>query len=162
MKIGRSGRVLLVGGVGGRCCNALNRFLGQAPSASLRSHRAPGRIGRAMAELAIPGTECSQAGRLVGGSDREFGRDAFLERPNGPTFGAPTAGHHSNASFPMSDGALLLMTGVHARDRAGRDQNLTKCDRERRCTADLGCAPYPSQSLNCGRPKKLRSSRRQR
>ena len=47
---------------------------------------------------------------------------AFLGRPNVRTFGAPTAGFTTgNASFPMSDGALLLITGAFARDRAGRD-----------------------------------------
>ncbi len=69
---------------------------------------------------------------------------AFLGRPNVRTFGDSTAGRNSaNASVPLRDGAMLLVTSAYPRDRLGRTYPLSVSPDEFVSAADSASGDAP-------------------
>ncbi|MBX3564969.1 MAG: hypothetical protein KF730_10380 [Sphingomonas sp.] len=55
-------------------------------------------------------------------SSGEMTAMALIGRANVRTFGEPSGGYTTgNSAFPLSDGALLVLTGVFVRDRTGKE-----------------------------------------
>ncbi len=118
--------------------NGLDPLLGAAPFGQFVTARREvtywGRIGGEIVPNPAVGRE-PPAWRLRGGalpvavlidertvSSGEMTAIAFAGRPMSRSFGAPSGGYTTgNRPIRLSDGAMLVLTGVYVRDRIGRD-----------------------------------------